>query len=456
MEQVTPNSRALALDVLLEMEKTGEYSHVLLQKVLQKYNYLDTREKAFLKRLVEGTIERKTELDYCINSYSKIPVKKMKPLIRCLMRMSAYQLLFMDSVPDAAVCNEACKLAEKRGFHTLKGFVNGVLRSLARNKNQIAYPDQTKDPAEYLSVACSMEKWLVQELVNQYGVETTKTMLEGFLKERPVTIRFSETLQQKQMEAYLEAFEAQGVKTLKSQYYDRAIHLSNVGGVENLPGFMEGAFYVQDLSSMMAVLAAGIKEGDFVLDVCAAPGGKTMFASEKAKKAGKVVARDVTEHKTSLLLENAERMNCENVVVQCKDATIVEERMVKRADVVLADVPCSGLGILGRKPDIKYHCTMDSLKEITTLQRAILDTVWQYVKPGGILLYSTCTIRKEENEKQVAYLLEHYPFELEAFETGFAVPESAVCKKEGMCQLLPGFDETDGFFFAKLRRKTEE
>lgn len=452
----TVNVRMVACDILLEMDKSGEYSNLLLNQVLSKYNYWPVRDKSFCKRLVEGCVERRIQLDYVIDQFSKTKVNKMKPLIRTLLRLSTYQLLFMDSIPDSAVCNEACKIADKRGFHTLKGFVNGVLRSIQRGKDSIPYPDKEKDFVAYLSVMYSVPEFLVRLWMEEYSAKEVEAILSGLLKERPVSIRFVSHLLEEEIKEYVKEWQEEGVLVTKSQLLPYAYHLKGVSGVENLSGFEEGVFYVQDVSSMLAVEAAGIKEGDLVLDVCAAPGGKSLLASEKTGVSGKVIARDLTEYKTNMIRENVERLQVENVMVQCKDATVLDERMVERADVLLADLPCSGLGIMGRKSDIKYHCTKESLEDIVTLQKNIIDTIWQYVKAGGTMLFSTCTIRQAENEDMVAYITENYPFELEeiTLPNMELVKNQAILRKNGCVQLLPGMGETDGFFFARLKRKS--
>lgn len=218
--------------------------------------------------------------------------------------------------------------------------------------------------------------------------------------------------------------------------------------------FREGKFTVQDGSSMLAVEAAGIREGDFVLDVCAAPGGKSLLAAARAGKTGSVEARDLTERKTDLIEENKIRLHKKNIAVKVWDAKLPDKDMIGKADVVLADVPCSGLGVLGKKRDIKYRVTPESLEEIVKLQKEILDTVWQYVKPGGTLLYSTCTIRRAENQDMVSYLTERYPFEAESLNAYLPEALWSETTEKGYLQLLPGEHECDGFFFARLKRKS--
>ncbi len=430
------NTREIVLDMLLAIERGEEYSHKLIKAVLDKYDYLDAREKAFMKRLTEGTIEKKLQLDYVIDQFSNVPVRKMKPLIRCLMRMSAYQILYMDSVPDSAVCNEAVKLSVKRKFQNLKGFVNGVLRSLSRQKEQIKWPDKEADPVEWLEITYSMPRWLVELWIGEYGMERTERMLSGLEKVHPVSIRFQTRLDKTACLGYIAQMEALGVKVTPSPYLDYAFLLEKVEGIASLPGYAEGAFAVQDVSSMMAVEAAGIQPTDFVLDICAAPGGKSLLASEKA---GEVLARDVSFDKLSLIEENAERMGAGNLTVMQWDATVTDEDQIEKADVVLMDVPCSGLGVMGKKRDIKYHVTPESLEEITKLQKEIVSASWQYVKPGGTLLYSTCTVRQEENEEMCRWICQSFPFTME---------ESR--------QLFPGEDDCDGFFYARLKRKENE
>lgn len=468
------NIRELILDMLLEVEREGTYSNILIRNVLDKYDYLEPREKAFIKRVTEGTLERRIQIDYILDSCSKVPVRKMKPLIRNLLRMSVYQLLFMDGIPDSAVCNEAVKLASKRKFQSLKGFVNGVLRNIARQKEQFAcqdkgsacqdkenlyqdkgslYPNKESSPAEYLSVVYSMPENFVRMWLEDYGMEKTEAMIAAMLQIHPVTIRFKETLEEKEKEELLAAMEESGIEVKKHPYLSYAYQLTHLEGMRNVPGFEEGLVTVQDVSSMLCVECANIKEGSLVVDVCAAPGGKSTHAAQKLRGSGSVIARDISEDKTALIEENIIRQRLENIRAEVYDASVYDEALAGKADVVLADLPCSGLGILGKKRDIKYHVTEAMLRELPELQKAILDTVWQYVKPGGVLMYSTCTIHKKENEEMVQWFLENHPFTAEDISGELnAVPDKETAK-DGYLQFLPGVHETDGFFIAKFRRK---
>ncbi len=475
------NTRELILEMLMEILEKGSYSHLVIRDVLDKYNYSDSRDKAFVKRVTEGTLERLIQIDYCLNSFSSVTVPKMKPLIRTLMRMSAYQLLFMDKIPDSAVCNEAVKLAGKRGFRGLSGFVNGVLRTLARNKNRLPYPDREKEPVKYLSVKYSMPEFLIGLWTEAYGKEKTHILLEALLKESPLRVRLKESLSDRERQGWELALAKNGVKVGRHPYLSYAYELWNVENVKSLPGYQEGFFVVQDVSSMLAAEAAGIsslcgrteaaaepgesgespegakktakRAGEFLIaDVCAAPGGKSMHLAEKLGDRGKVISRDVSEYKAALLRDNIERTGLTNVEVQVHDACVLDESLVEKADVVLADLPCSGLGVIGKKQDIKYRITKEAISELVKLQRQILDVVWRYVKPGGVLVYSTCTMNPDENEKTARWFAENYSFEPESL-SPYLAEELKKEGEEGMLQLFPGLHETDGFFIARMRRK---
>ena len=447
----TVNTRELVLDILIAIEKEEDFSHKLLKGTLDKYDYLERKDKAFIKRMVEGTLEQQLYLDFVINHYSNTPVHKMKPLIRNLLRMSVYQLLFMQ-VPDRAVCNEAVKLAAKRKFVNLKGFVNGVLRKIAGSKDALPAPSR-KDMAEFLSITYSMPKWIVEKWMKELGEEVTEQVLKGFLEAQPVTIRIANSVSEADKEKLLAQMAEEGIEVNAHPYLPYAYQISHLEGVHQVPGFAQGLLTVQDVSSMLAVEAAGIKEGDFVLDVCAAPGGKTMLAAEKTGPKGTVLARDLSDMKVSYIEENAGRMCLDQVRVQVFDATVLDETMIEKADVVIADLPCSGLGIMSKKRDIKYHVTEESLLELQTLQRQMLDVVSRYVKPGGVLLYSTCTINPMENEENRTYIIEELGFEAESIEPYLPKELQGETAKEGYLQLIPSMHQCDGFFISKYRKK---
>jgi 16S rRNA (cytosine967-C5)-methyltransferase len=447
----TVNTRELVLDILMAIEKGEGFSHKLIKDTLDKYDYLDRKDKAFMKRIVEGTLERQMYLDFVINAFSNTPVNKMKPLIRCLLRMSTYQLIFMQ-VPDRAVCNEAVKLAAKRKFVNLKGFVNGVLRKIAGSKENLPAPSR-EDMVSFLSITYSMPVWLVKKWIDELGAEITEGVLKQLLEISPVTIRIKESVSAEDKAVLLAQMKEQGIEVEAHPYLPYAYTLSHLEGMHQVPGFSQGLIAVQDVSSMLAVEAAGIQPGSLVLDVCAAPGGKTMLAAEKTGPKGMVIARDLSDMKVSYIEENAGRMCLDQVHVQVHDALILDESMIEKADVVIADLPCSGLGIIAKKRDIKYNVTPESLKELQELQRQILDVVSQYVKPGGTLIYSTCTINPMENEENRTYIIEELGFKPESMDA--YLPETLKCKTsgEGYLQLIPSVHKTDGFFISKYRRE---
>ncbi|MBP5297713.1 MAG: 16S rRNA (cytosine(967)-C(5))-methyltransferase RsmB [Lachnospiraceae bacterium] len=458
MKENNVNSRELIVTMLMSINSGDEYSHILIRNVLDKYDYLDNKEKAFIKNVTEGSIERRIELDYIIDSFSKTPVKKMKPFIRELMRMSVYQLVFLDKVPSSAVINEAVKLAKKKGFVGLSGFVNGVLRSVDRGYKEIKYPKEgTK---EYRMIKYSMPEWIIDEFDSYLGADKSDKVFEAFLLKRPVVIRVSERLSVDEVKELVGAIEETGVSILPNRYSSRAYTLAG-GGVTRLPGFAEGRFTVQDISSQICVMAAGIKKGDNIIDVCAAPGGKSVYASELAGNDGHVIARDLTSYKTSLITESVMRMGLKNVSVEEWDATNPDESKIEKADVVIADLPCMGFGVMGRKRDIKYNVNKPQLEEVVKLQRSILDVVSGYVKKGGTLIYSTCSISASENignaeyiEKQLGFTpsdITPYLSEGLLEDVKRAGAENEL--KLGRLQLLPGFYDSDGFFVSRFIKK---
>ena len=429
------NLRAIVLDILMEINEKGEFSHLLINNALTKFQYLDKNKRSFITRVTLGTIENKIEMDYIIDQFSKTPVRKMKPLIRNLCEMSVYQIMYMDNIPDSAVCNEAVKIATKRGFAGLKGFVNGVLRNISRNKDNITYPDSSTNINEYLSIKYSMPMWIVQMWIGQLGMDKTKQVLEGLRQEKKTYIRCN-TLKTS-VENIISILEKEDVRVNKVAGIPYALEIEDYDHITALKSFNDGLYQIQDISSIMAGYLTGFNEGDTVIDVCAAPGGKSINAGISVGKSGKVYSRDVSDYKAGLIEDNIKRLGIDNIVVQVHDALEKDTSMVGKADVVIADLPCSGLGIIGRKPDIKYNADMDKLASLVKLQREILSVVYDYVKPGGVLMYSTCTINSEENEANADWICDTFDYE-----------------KEEYRQMLPDIEgKTDGFFVAKLRRK---
>ncbi len=447
MNNNTVNIRELVAEILLSIDKGEEHSHILLKNVLDKYDYLPQADKNFIKRVVNGTLERRVTIDYIINHFSKTPVNKMKPFIRNLVRMSIYQIIYMDKVPDSAVCNEAVKLAGKRGFRGLQGFVNGLLRGVARGYKEVMETINSDsfmadDPVAAISISCSAPELIVKSMVEDYGVDVTKKALVASLDTKKIYVRIDQTLDESQIKLITDEWDANNIRYTKSSLLPYAYGLEGADKLGRLEFFKSGAYTVQDVSSMMVAELSGIKAGDNILDICAAPGGKSLHAANKLKAAeasyegrpGLVISRDVSDYKVNLIEENIDRLQADNIDTEVWDAREYDQSMEEWADVVIADVPCSGFGVIGRKPDIKYNLTAEGLDSLIDLQRQIIDNALKYVKKGGTLMFSTCTMRKRENDENRDYILSSGNFTLVREEQLFIT------------------DETDGFYIARFTK----
>lgn len=425
------NLRELAFDTLLSITRDGEYSHIALNGVLEKYQYLSKQERSFFTRLCLGTLERQIWIDYVLDLFSTVKGKKMKPAIRTILRMGVYELKFMDAVPAHATCSEAVKLARKKGFGNLKGFVNGVLRNISRSLDTIELPRE--EPAG-LSLRYSMPEWLVEEWLSRFGREKTEEILAAFLEKAPASVRVNTARISR--EALQERLSAEGVFAEENPAVPDGLFLSGYDYLLGIPAFREGLCYAQDASSMQLSHKAGVKPGDFVLDVCAAPGGKSIHLAQLLSGTGMVEARDLSPAKVALIQENMDRSGLSNLRACQADARVFREADLEKADLVIADLPCSGLGVIGRKPDIKYRMTPEQIGRLAALQREILHTVQRYVKPGGTLMYSTCTVSRAENEENAEWFLREHPGYCLVFQE----------------QLLPKAGWQDGFFMAKFQK----
>lgn len=438
------NVRELALDMLIETFENNQFSHLVLSSVLDKYRYIDVKERKFLTRLYEGTVEFCLQLDSVLNRYSKVKTKKMKPLIRNILRMGVYQLMYMDAVPDSAVCNECVKLAKKRGFSGLSGFVNGVLRNIARDKSNIYF--------ESISEKYSLPQWIIDEWEKYISPDTIEAMAEGFSKKRGLSIRINTS--KTDFSKFCLNLSKANIQFEQNKFVKNALWITDFDSIEKIPGFNEGHFQIQDSSAMLPVIIANIKKDKRVLDVCAAPGGKAIQAADVLAGSGFVEARDLSEYKVSLIEENIERSGMDNIKAVCMDALEFDEESEEKFDVVIADLPCSGLGVIGRKADIKYRVTKEDIISLAKLQRDILSVVSRYVKPGGTLIYSTCTISKMENEDNAAWIEKELPFKSVDFSKDMEISDNCTYNfgSEGYVQLLPGIHSGDGSFVAKFIR----
>ena len=341
--------RLLSLETLLEYERTGTKAGEIIDAVLEKYAFLPKSSRAFYARLTEGTIEQKILLDYIIDCYSSTPVRKMKPVIRNILRMSVYQIREMNSVPDRAALSEALRLAQKKGFKNLKGFINGVLRNIIR------YPEKADiglidDDIKRLSVKYSMPEFLVSEFADRFGVAEAENIFGAFEEKNKTTIRIRGDKEKREEAVGL--LENDGVTVEKAPFFEYAYYISNYDNIVLLDAFKNGSIVVQDISSMLAVEAAGIRGKKMkILDMCAAPGGKSMLASDLANAKSDILSCDVSVIKTRLIDENKERCHIDNIRTLERNAEEHNEEFDDRFDLVIADVPCSGYGVIGHKPD---------------------------------------------------------------------------------------------------------
>lgn len=450
MQQSNPREEVLLL--LMDIDRKKVMSSQGLSNLLLRHQFDSKQDRAFMTRLLEGTLEQQIYLDYVLNQFSSKKMNKQKPLIRCLLRMSLYQILFMEQVPESAACNEAVKLAKKKGFHSLSGFVNGLLRNIVRKKEEITLPDETKSPYEYLSVRYSIPQWILEKWRESYDYDTVKKMAAGSIRNPETCVRVN--LSRTTTEEVTKRLEEEEVKITKGAYLPYILKIKGYDSLSRLSVFREGMICVQDESSAMVGQIADPGKDDFVVDVCSAPGGKSLHVADRilAKKGqGKVLSRDVSDYKTELIEDNIERCGFSNMETEVFDGTELDKNLIEKADLVLVDVPCSGLGILARKNDIKYNTSAERIEELIPLQRTILKNASSYVKPGGIMIFSTCTVTEEENDGNRSWILENLPFEAVDFSEQVPEPLKEEARK-GYLQLLPGVHETDGFYIAKFRR----
>lgn len=444
------NEREIVLDLLLDMEKNGSYTHLLLRTILKKYQFIDKKSRAFITKLLEGTTEYRIQLDYILDQFSKTKMKKCRPLVRNLLRMSVYQICYLDHIPDSAVCNEAVSLAKKRGFKSLSGFINGVLRNISRNKDKISFPDEKKDPILFLSVKYSMPEWIIKMWLSEYPYDIVEKMLASTLEERGTVVRVN--LQKTTKEELKEQLSKE-MNVRDGIYLPFSLVLTQYDYLQKNSAFLDGKFQVQDESSMLVSVIADPKKNNFVVDVCAAPGGKTLHIAELLKEEGQVLSRDLTEDKIELIEDNIERMGYKNIKTEVFDALELDESLIGKADIVIADLPCSGLGVMAKKNDLKYRVTRDDIRELSALQRKILEVVSQYVKQGGILIYSTCTVTREENIENYRWIKENLAFCPSDFLEKLPEQIKTETAREGYLQLLPGVHACDGFFISSFKKR---
>lgn len=432
-------ARETALNALIACRREGAWSNGVLKEYIRR-DRLDSRDAALATRLCYGVQQNRGKLDFYLKQLLKGRLKDLHPVVRDILHLGLYQIRELDKIPDAAAVNESVSLTKKYCKNPkAAGLVNGVLRraSAAQLEEPVSYADRYSHP---------------EELISLLKANLPKGKLEGMLiadNAAPQTVVQVNTLHTT-TEGLLKRLEQEKVSAVPHQWMTDCLILSGTGNLENLPSFREGMYYVQDPAAKLSVLCAQLpKDGARVLDCCAAPGGKSFAAAIAMEGKGEITSCDIHPHKTALIENGASRLGLNNLTARVQDASEQVASWIGAMDAVIADVPCSGLGIIRKKPDIRYK-NLDELENLPQLQGRILANQASYVKPGGVLLYSTCTVLKRENEDVVqAFLAEHPEFSLESL----TLPEVFPKNETGMLTLIPGEYDTDGFFICRLRRK---
>ena len=436
------NARQLAYDVLIDIQQNGAYANLALDKALLR-SKLNKSDRRLATELVYGCTKMQLHLDQIIKSYCDL--KKVDKKTLQLLCMAVYQMTYLEKIPDHAIINETVELSKKVGLHSDK-FINGVLRSMLREEKPIKWPDKRKQRNQYIAKWYSFPQWLIDGWVKEYGFADTERLCEYFNNPAQTWIRVN-TLKAT-AEEIKSVFEHLNIEYVQHPALPEAFCLKSLQKIKQSSLFKQGKIIVQDLSAMLPALVLNPSKGNQVLDMCAAPGGKTTYLSAIMNNSGSIMACDLHPHRVELIEHNVKRLGVENVRCYAGDATALPDDCYVRFDAVLLDAPCSGLGVLNRRADLRWRIRKSSLPEIEQLQEQLLDAACHYLKPQGTLVYSTCTLNKNENEYQIKRFLEKHPnFECVPFECLGETCES------GQKTIYPYIDQTDGFFIAKLVRK---
>ncbi len=441
------NSREVAFDVLKKVFTEDAYSNLALDNAV-KENNLSKLDSAFCTALVYGVLERLLTLDYIIRKRSSVPFRKIEISTLIILRMGIYQILYMDKVPDSAAVNESVNLAKKKKLFKSSGFINGMLRSFIRDESKFDLPAES-DKVKHLSVKFSCPEYLVKLWLDTYGEIITVSVLESLCGRPPLTLHVNTLLTDS--ETLIHNLSEEGVVAEKSIFED-LLTVKNTGAVDSLKAYELGEFFVQDIASAICAHIAGAKAGDKVYDVCSAPGGKSFAMAINMENKGEVYSFDLHPHKIKLIEAGARRLGISIIKASIRDAA-EDTLLTEQADVVLCDVPCSGFGILRRKPEIRYNKDTDYIN-LPPLQLRILENSAKLVKVGGTLVYSTCTLNPEENSRVVEEFLSNHP----EFSMKTIILPDGICRrineKDNMLTLFPTVDGSDGFFIATMERSS--
>lgn len=441
------NAREAAFEVLYRVETDASYSNLTLDKV-QKENNLSGRDASFCTALTYGVLERQLTLDYIIRQYSSLRLKKIEPKALIILRMGVYQLLFMDSVHSGAAVNESVNLAKKLKLHKASGFINGLLRSFVRAELSYKLPDE-KDKVKYLSVKYSCPEEIIRLWLSAYPENLVEEMLASFMGRPELTLRVNtQKVSRDELKAELTGL---GIKAENSPYSENALVVSSTGSVESLKPFKEGKMYVQDVSSVICTELVSPKAGEKVADVCAAPGSKSFSMALLMNDKGELHSFDLYPHKVELIRNSAKRLGITSITAQVRDALTEVTDLKEQFDAVLCDAPCSGLGVMGRKPEIRGRAAL-GINSLPDLQYRILSNTANLVKSGGRLFYSTCTLNPDENNAVAdKFLKEHGDFEALPLNVPANI-KRGVGEPSNQLTLFPHVNGTDGFFISAFKK----
>jgi len=436
------NSREVALNIVNRVLNEGAYSNIVLSKELNESDLSD-KDRALVTELVYGTLRRKNTLDTIISNFVK-DISVMNNEVLNILRIAIYQMHFLDKVPEFAACNEAVELAKKQSVQDSK-LVNGILRSYTKNPDEI---DINGGIVDKLAYQYSFEPWFIRMIYKQYGEENGRKILQGLNQTPKVTVRVN-TLKSNFDDVY-DKLEEMEYDIEEGYVCPEAIVIKGGSSIENNELFKEGLITVQDESAMIVAPLFDLKEGEVVLDLCAAPGGKTTHMAELLEGTGKVLAFDLHENKLSLIKANIERLALNNVEVDVMDATKLDSKYIGSSDKILIDVPCSGIGIIRKKPEIKWNKNRKSIKDLVPTQRVIMENAWSYLKFGGTMIYSTCTLNKEENEENIEWFLNKYK-DAKIEKVFIGNNDNLIYNNDGSLTILPN-EYMDGFYIAKIKK----
>lgn len=439
------NPRYTAFKALSQVEQNGAYSNILLDSILNK-NDIAPRDASFASSLIYGVLERKLSLDWIISKFSSMPLRKIENSTLILLRLGVYQLVFMDKVPDSAAVNETVKLCKKLRLYSSSGFVNGVLRSVSRAEERFPLPSKN-NYVKYLSIKYSCPENIISLWINDYSKECAEGILSSLFGRPPIYIRANSLKVTR--DELIDKLNCEGAEAISDSRLENAAQIKPNGGIGSLDSYKKGLFHVQDLSSQLCCNVLSPKPGEVVTDVCSAPGGKAFTLAETMNNSGRVNCYDLHENKLNLIKSGANRLGIDIISVKQRDALSGEP--LEMSDKILCDVPCSGLGILRRKPEIRYKpdTGADSLPEI---QYKILTNSAKYLKSGGVLVYSTCTLHRAENGAVAdKFLAEHSDFEPLEFELPNGIRRT-VDEPKNQLTLFPQTNSTDGFFISAFKK----